>query len=91
MTKFEELWEATKSNLRLHPEKGEYELMYTRYHGGSQSIRTEAFVMEHNGELYLYKRSSYYDPASSTHKIINESNYMKMNTVKEAVQTLKCL
>lgn len=26
MTKFEELWEATKSNLRLHPEKGEHEL-----------------------------------------------------------------
>ena len=35
MTKFEELWEATQSKLRLHPEKGEHELMYTRYHGGS--------------------------------------------------------
>lgn len=65
MTKFEELWEATQSKLRLHPEKGEHELMYTR--------------------------SSYYDPASSSQKIINESNYMKMNTVKEAVQTLKSL
>lgn len=91
MTKFEELWEATKSKLRLHPEKGEHELMYTRYREGSQSIRTEAFVMEHNGELYLYKRSWYYDPASSSQKIINESNYMKMNTVREAVQTLKSL
>lgn len=91
MTKFEELWEATQSELRLNPEKGEHELMYTRYHVGSELIRTEAFVKEHNGELYLYKRSSYYDPASSSQKIINESNYMKMNTVKEAVQTLKSL
>lgn len=91
MTKLEELWELTQSELRLNPEKGEHGLVYTRYHVGSELNRTQAFVAERNGELYLYYRTSYYDPASSTHKIINESNDMKMNTVKEAVQTLKSL
>jgi hypothetical protein len=89
MTKLEELYKKMQSEPRFNSCYGERELIFTRYGANGFGSKTECFFEERKGELYALKRSTMYDPASSTYKMINETGYLKMCTIDEAVHFLK--
>lgn len=89
MTKLEELYKKMQSEPRFNSCYGERELIFTRYGANGFGSKTECFFEERKGELYALKRSTMYDPASSTYKMINETGYLKMRTIDEVVHFLK--
>ena len=78
--------EASGKNIGVKLTK---ELIFTRYGADGFGSKTEYFFEERKGELYVLKRSTIYDPASSTYKMINETGYLKMCTIDEAIHFLK--
>lgn len=89
MSKREELYKKMQSEPRFNSSYGEHELIFTRYGANGFGSKTEYFFEERKGELYVLKRSTIYDPASSTYKMINETSYLKMCTIDEAIHFLK--
>ena len=89
MSKREELYKKMQSEPRFNSSYGERELFFTRYGANGFGSKTEYFFEERKGELYAFKRSMIYDPVSSTYKMINETGYLKMCTIDEAIHFLK--
>ena len=89
MSKREELYKKMQSEPRFNSSYGERELIFTRYGANGFGSKTEYFFEERKGGLYVLKRSTIYDHASSTYKMINETGYLKMCTIDEAIHFLK--
>ena len=89
MSKREELYKKMQSEPRFNASYGERELIFTRYGANGKGSKMECFFEERKGELYALKRSMIYDPALSTYKMINETRYLKMCTIDEAIHFLK--
>ena len=89
MTKLNKLHEKLKSDPRFNPIFGEKELVFTRHGTNGTGSKSEYFFKEKNGELYVYKRLTVYNPVTSTYQVIDETSWLKMCTVEEAVHFVK--
>lgn len=89
MTKLNKLHEKLESDPRFNPIFGENELIFTRYGTNGAGSKSEYFFKEKNGELYVYKRLTVYNPVTSTYQMIDETSWLKMCTVEEAVHFVK--